>query len=185
MNNAWAIPGWEASCLGGGVLLLGLAILLLVGSAHLRKRSGLPGGRILLSDTSEQRRGKPLYSETYGLAGTPDYLVQTSRGIVPVEVKPGRTDAEPQESHLLQVLAYCLLVEETEGQRPPYGLLRYSGDTFKVDYNNRTRAYIIEVIEEMRAASRQAEVHRSHESAGRCRACAYKHICEESLWPSE
>jgi CRISPR-associated exonuclease Cas4 len=179
------MPGWEASCLGGGVLLLGLAVLLLLGSARLRERSGLPGGRILLSDTSEERRGRPLYSETYGLAGTPDYLVQTSKGLVPVEVKPGRTDAEPHESHLLQVLAYCLLVEETEGKRPPYGLLRYSSDTFKVDYNNQTRAYIINVIEEMRAASEQAEVHRSHQAPGRCRACAYKQICEETLWPSE
>src|SRR5215210_6806263 len=116
--------------LAGGVLLV-LAALLLAGSVRLRHHSGLPSGKLLLSDTGTEERGKPLYSARYGLAGTPDYIVATSRGPVPVEVKPGRTDPEPHESHLLQVLAYCLLVEEQWSKRPPHGLLRYSSDTFK------------------------------------------------------
>src|SRR5437867_11717174 len=99
-----------------------------------------------------------MYSPRFGLTVKPDYLVNTNQGLVPVEVKPGRTDHEPHESHLLQVLAYCLLLEETEGKRPPYGLLRYSGDTFKVDYNDETRAYLLSVLEEMRAAMEQEYV---------------------------
>lgn len=165
----------------GGVLLL-LAFLLLTWSARLRRSSGLPSGRLLLSDTDATERGKPLYSEQYGLAGTPDYIVVTTRGPVPVEVKPSRTDAEPHESHLLQVLAYCLLVEENLGKRPPYGLLRYSNNTFKVDYNKQTRAHIIHVVEEMRLSAAQREVPRSHDVPGRCRACAYHSTCDQSLW---
>jgi len=98
-----------------------------------------------------------------------------------VEVKPSRTDSEPHESHLLQVLAYCLLVEETWGKRPPHGLLRYKHDTFKVDYSKQTRAYLIQVLQEMRASSQQSEVPRSHDIPARCRACAYQRVCDESL----
>src|SRR5215210_3724525 len=94
-----------------GVLLIGAA-LLLAWASRLRRSTGLPGGRVLLSDTGVEQRGRPLYSARYGLAGTPDYLVETPHGLVPLEVKPGRTDPEPHQSHLLQVLAYCLLVEE-------------------------------------------------------------------------
>lgn len=164
------------------VLLIGLAVALLAWSSRMRRANGLPAGRVLYSDTSAGRRGKSLYSARYRLTGAPDYIVQTREGLVPVEVKPGRDGPEPHESHLLQVLAYCLLVEETEGKPPPYGLLRYSHDTFKVDYNANTRAYLISVLEEMQAAMQQSAVHRNHDVAGRCRACAYRPVCEESLW---
>lgn len=120
-------------------------------------------------------------SHRFGLTGTPDYIVETPDGFVPVEVKPSRTDSEPRESHLLQVLAYCLLLEEQEGKRPPYGLLRYSTETFRVDYNNQTKQHIISVIEEMRGAATQMEVHRSHDMVARCRMCAYRTICDEAL----
>ncbi len=169
----------------GAFLLLGLAAAALAWAARLRRLHGLPGGKVIYSDTgASEIPAQSLYSARYGLAGKPDYLVATRRGLVPVEVKPTRDDAEPQESHLLQVLAYCLLLEETEGKRPPYGLLRYKNDSFKVDYNNETRSFLVDVLEEMREAREQAEVHRNHEQMGRCRACAYAEICEEALWPN-
>ncbi len=162
---------------------LGLAALLIARAAALRRLHGLPGGKVVYSDTGEERRNiRPLFSERYGLAGKPDYLVATTSGLVPVEVKPERTDAEPRDSHLLQVLAYCLLLEETQGKGPPYGLLRYKHDTFKVDYNKETRAYLLSVIDEMRENLRQEETHRNHDQLARCRRCAYREVCDESLW---
>lgn len=166
-----------------GALFLVLAALLLIWSSRMRRTSGLPSGRLMLSDTDPEQRGQPLYSARYGLAGTPDYLVDTRQGPVPVEVKPGRTDAEPHESHLLQVLAYCLLVEESHSKRPPYGLLRYSDESFKVDYNRQTRAYLLEVLKQMREAETARQAHRDHQAPSRCRACGYRSVCEESLWP--
>lgn len=168
-----------------GLLLLGLAVSALIISARLRRESGLPPGRVLQSDMGVGEEGRPLYSARFGLTGKPDYVVQTSRGPVPVEVKPGRIEAEPHESHLLQVLAYCLLLEEAGGKRPPYGLLRYSHDTFQVDYNRQTRAYLLTVLEEMRQARQEEEVDRSHDSPARCRACAYHSVCEQTLWPRD
>jgi CRISPR-associated exonuclease Cas4 len=169
------------TCLAGAVILLGLAALALALSARYRKLHGI-AGQIVYSDTgASELPAKPLYAPRYGLTGKPDYLVATRQGLVPVEVKPGRTDREPQESHLLQVLAYCLLIEDSEGKPPPYGLLRYRHDTFKVDYNAHTRAYILEAIQQIKEARHQPEVHRNHQHPGRCRACAYRELCEESL----
>jgi CRISPR-associated exonuclease Cas4 len=82
------------------------------------------------------------------------------------------------------VLAYCLLIEETEGKRPAYGLLRYSNNTFQVDYNKETRAYLISVLDEMRRAATLAEVDRNHNHPARCRACGYRPLCDQSLWPT-
>lgn len=164
-------------------LLLTLATVALVLAARLRQRHGIPGGKVVYSDTGAGGvPTKALYSPRYDLTGKPDYLVETKDGLVPVEVKPGRDDSEPHESHMLQVLAYCLLLEDAHGKPPPYGLLRYRTNSFKIDYNTETRAYLLDVIEEMRAARGLPEVHRSHEQPGRCRGCAYAPVCEESLW---
>ena len=37
----------------------------------------------------------------------------------------------------MQLAAYCLLVEETIGAAPPYGLLRYAERTFRLDYTQQ------------------------------------------------
>src|SRR3982751_6536665 len=104
------------TCLAGAGVLLGLAALALALSARYRKLHGI-AGQVVYSDTgASELPAKPLYAPRYSLTGKPDYLVATRQGLVPVEVKPGRTDPEPQESHLLQVLAYCLLIEDSEGK---------------------------------------------------------------------
>ena len=168
-------------------LLVVCAGIALAGSRRQRAKSGIPDGDIIASDTSGATRGQPLYSPRYRLTGTPDYLVSTPSGLVPVEVKPTRTESEPRQSHLLQVLAYCLLIEETEGHKPPYGLLRYSSETFRVDYNDATRAHLLEVMDTMRATAEMElwQVERNHEIPGRCRACGYRSMCDQSLWTSD
>src|SRR6476659_5685759 len=86
----------------GGGLLFGVAALALLYSGRLKRESGLPSGRVVQSDMYgglPGTPGKPLYSAQYGLTGTPDYVVATNRGYVPVEVKPGRAETEPHESH--------------------------------------------------------------------------------------
>src|SRR5438874_584939 len=96
--------------------LIGASLLALLWAGRLRSASGLPDGEIISHDTMATKRGKPLFSARYALTGTPDYVVRISGGLVPVEIKPGRDESEPRDSHLLQVLAYCLLLEESEGK---------------------------------------------------------------------
>ena len=114
--------------------------------------AGLPIGRVIYSDTSGwQALEKPLFSQTHRLAGKPDYLVQQGRAIIPVEVKSSNAPADgPRRSHILQLAAYCLLIEETYRQRPKYGIVKYADRMFAVDYTDALQAALLDVMAAMR-----------------------------------
>jgi CRISPR-associated exonuclease Cas4 len=162
------------------LIFISLALLWL--SARRQKETGLPGGRVIYTDT----RGwgpveKPLYDPSLGLAGKPDYLVEKGRLIIPVEVKSGRVVDAPYDSHIYQLAAYCLLVQRTMGARPPNGILRYSNRTFAVDYTPQLETALVELLNEMRLAGERKEQARSHDSPERCAHCGYRSICDQAL----
>lgn len=101
-----------------------LSLLLIWIALRLRRRTGIPWVPIVASDMEEegwQPAQRPLFASRYALTGKPDYLLVVAGRYVPVEVKPGRHAPHPYESDLLQLVAYCVLIEETMGQAPPYG----------------------------------------------------------------
>ena len=172
--------------------LLILAVLLLVAGLVLYLRgqetyqeTGLPSGDIIYQDTVRQpvetEVVKPLFSQAYRLAGKPDYLVEDNGHIVPVEVKSGRAPARPYESHVMQLAAYCLLVNEVYGQRPDYGIIRYADRNFTIPYDEELEALLLQVMESMRYDINAANVTRSHHHPGRCRACSVRDFCEQAL----
>lgn len=159
------------------LLILGLALLFL--SWRLRQESGLPAGDVTYSDADAV--AQPLVSQRYGLVGKPDYIVLHDGVPIPVEVKPNRTADEPYESDVLQVAAYCLLIEETNAKTPPFGVLRYRDATHQIDYTPLLRGRLLRTLEDMRAALDADDVARSHQSAARCEACGFRGSCEECL----
>ncbi len=70
-------------------------------------------GEIEYIDMDESKVFK---SEAHGLSGRPDYVIKLADNLIPVEEKKGRTPQGPLYSHILQVAAYCLLIEETFGE---------------------------------------------------------------------
>jgi CRISPR-associated exonuclease Cas4 len=168
------------------LMLTTLGALLWWVSRSLRTRMGLPGGRVLYSDTGvEQTLEAPLRSWRYGLVGRPDYLlVREEKGqkvIVPVEVKSRRTPNPPHPGHALQLAAYCLLVEEAYGVTVSHGLLRYADGTLPVPLTPQLRAAVLHAAEEIRAARTAADVPRDHNVAARCTRCGYRAACGQSL----
>src|SRR4051794_11763744 len=112
-------------------ILLVLAILLitlgLIGYERLRIQRNqlrMPAGLPMYQDTQEQP-GKLLFSQRYRVKGKPDFLYEQNGLVIPIEVKTGRTPATPYEGHIMQLMTYCVLVEEYYGSRPPYGIIRY------------------------------------------------------------
>lgn len=162
--------------------LLALAVLLLWLASRLRRRLGLPGGRLLYRDmdASDALR-RPLYAADLDLIGRPDYLLRNSAGLVPVEVKSGCTPRQPHEAHIYQLAAYCALVERHYGQRPQMGIIRYPQRRFEVDYTPTLENQLIALLDEMRADLESVEVHRSHQQVARCQACGYLDLCDQSL----
>lgn len=164
------------------LLLILLAAILLVQSGRSRKAAGLPGGRVIYTDTSEwDAVAAPLYDPVTRVTGRPDYLVRQGRTVIPVEVKSGRAPDAPYDGHIYQLAAYCLLVERKFGQRPPYGIIHYGKRSFAVDYTAELENALLDLLTEMRRAERQEEVARSHAQAERCRGCGFGYTCEQKL----
>lgn len=164
------------------VILLVLALVCLWLAGRRQRASGLPGGRVIYTDT----RGwgpveEPLYDPESSLTGRPDYLVQKGNQIIPVEVKSSRISDAPYDSHIFQLAAYCLLVGRVFKKRPAYGILHYPNRTFAIDFTPALEAELLDMLAEMRQDDKRKEVDRSHESPARCAACGYREICDQNL----
>ncbi len=128
-----------------------------------------------------KEKSRMLKSEEYRLRGRPDYILKVDERKIPVEVKTGRVPKGPFFSHVVQSAAYCLLLEEEEGEMPPYGIVKYGDKEFEVDYDESLRDLLINKIDEMREAIEKGEAHRHHHREGKCRNCSRREICPESL----
>ncbi len=161
--------------------LLLLAALLIFWGLRIRQQTGLPWAPVVYRDTGGRVPEKPLMARKLGLVGKPDYLLELRGQLIPVEVKPGRRATQPYDSDLMQLAAYCVLVEESSGQAPPYGLLRYAERTFRMDYSPRVRDELLDMLDEMRATLEDDDCTRSHDEAARCTACGFRNVCEDSI----
>lgn len=164
------------------LIILLLALVFFWQSNRQRREAGLPGGRVIYSDTDGWGKvERPLYYRPLRLSGKPDYLVRRNGAVIPVEVKTGSTPESPYDSHIFQLASYCLLVEKTYGKRPPYGIIHYNERDFAVDYTPELEIALMELLADMRREERKDNVDRSHEQSGRCIGCGYRNICNQSL----
>jgi len=161
--------------------LLMLGVLLILSSRRRLIKLGIPAGRLISLDTSRFIHvTEPLYDSNLGLTGRPDYLVQRGRSRIPVEVKSGRAPQRPHRSHVLQLAAYCRLVETTTGERPAYGILKYADSAYKLQYTHALQKDLLQILETIRKAQ-DSSPGRSHNFPSRCRACGYLSSCDQSL----
>jgi CRISPR-associated exonuclease Cas4 len=117
-----------------------------------------------------------LRSERYGLVGRPDQLVRVGQALVPVEQKPRARRLQP--SHLLQVAAQCLLVQETYGVRPPYGLVVLAGGSRqRVEFSPALEQRLLNTMAQMRALLSAGTAPEPCWVSAKCRACGFCETC--------
>ncbi|MCA9969366.1 MAG: Dna2/Cas4 domain-containing protein [Anaerolineales bacterium] len=165
-----------------GILVLVTAIVW-VWSRRLQTRVGLPGGNVIYADGAAWiPNDTPLYADDLCLVGRPDYLVEQADGqIVPVELKASRAPAEPYEGHVLQLAAYCLLVEANYGVRPTHGILQYRDAAFAIDYSEELEEDLLDLLAEMREDLFADDLDRDHSDWGRCARCRLRGACVQRL----
>lgn len=171
------------------LILLALLCVLLAAvcgwlARALRRRSGLPAGKVVYDDASGAA-SEVLYSATYSLRGKPDYLLDAEGedGLIPVEVKSSlapRT-GKPYPSHLMQLAVYFLLVEDVLEEVAPYGLIRYRDCTLRIENTTELREELLDVLAAMQAILADGEAQRSHRIARRCMGCSVAYACDERL----
>ncbi|MFW6140955.1 MAG: CRISPR-associated protein Cas4 [Candidatus Saliniplasma sp.] len=171
-----------------------ISLIWLIGASYWLKRSlslgrevktkkeklHMPDAEVDYVDLYEES-SKMFASDKYRLRGRPDYVVKENETRIPVEIKTGRVPKGPFFSHILQVAAYCLLMEEDTGKAPPYGIVKYGEKEFEVEYDDSLKDLLIEKLEEMREIFQTEDVHRNHNRKGKCRNCSRREICPESL----
>jgi CRISPR-associated exonuclease Cas4 len=121
--------------------------------------------------------GASLQSVRYQLSGRPDEVRQLLDGrCIPIEIKSRATPpAGPPRSHRVQVAGYCLLLEETTGRVPPFGILRYGdGGEFRLPWNPEVRAELLALLAEMR----RPYDGRGTPRPGKCRGCSWRNGCD-------
>jgi len=165
-----------------GLVLLFIAFIFFWQSGRQRRAAGLPGGRVIYTDTHGWAKiEKPLFYAALDLTGKPDYLIEKNGQIIPVEVKSSRAPDAPYDSHIYQLAAYCLLVEKTYAKRPPYGIIHYEGRDFAVDYTRALEQSLIELLTEMKQDEFKKNVDRSHDQASRCKRCGFREACDQKV----
>lgn len=164
------------------VLLIGASVALFMsqtqrdGAERARERSKVRGHIAYIGEIGS---APVLRSEEHGLTGRPDYILEIEGGLVPVEVKTGRVPRGPLFSHVIQLAAYCLLLEK-EGV-VTHGILRYGDVEHIVAFDDNLRSLLMKKMDEMRAAMASGEVHRDHDRPGKCRSCSRREACPERL----
>ncbi len=165
------------------LLLVFIAIGALLLSRRWQRESGLPRGKVIYTDGGTwHQNNEVLYDTALRLAGKPDYLVEERSGcIVPVEVKSGSAPELPWPGHVLQLIAYCRLVEASYGVRPSHGILQYADRAFSIDYTQTLEQDLIDTLHDIHNDQQADNVNRDHADPGRCNGCGYSSICEQSL----
>ncbi len=178
----------ESASLGTIVIILGLIWLLMACfwlydylsrtniSMTLRASHGVPTGKIEYSD---KIRAPSYFSENYMLSGKPDYVLRKGDDHIPVEIKTGRVPRGPLFSHILQVVAYCLLMEDEHGSQPPYGIVEYADQIqHRIDYDEKGKDLVLSKLDEMREMlDGYKKPYRNHNRKGKCRNCSRKEAC--------
>jgi CRISPR-associated exonuclease Cas4 len=154
-----------------------LLLLVLVESTRRRRRRtlGLPPGHIVGADASELRM-PTLRSRRLGLVGRPDHLMRIDGALVAVEQKPTARRAQP--SHVMQLAAQCLLVQEVYGVRPAYGVLVLAGSVREVvPFTQALERQLLDTMVRMRHLLATDAEPGPRWSAAKCRACGFHRTC--------
>jgi CRISPR-associated exonuclease Cas4 len=173
--------------IGLGLLLAALALFMLILNERRVRRErlirekhrmlGLPEGELVYEDADGQ--GEPLSSSAYPLVGKPDYVVKLPNGRpVPIELKPGVHDVTaPHSNHVIQVAAYCLILEDYFEQPPEHGILKYADREFTIEYTPALKKKVIRLLSEMAKCSEKEPPPLTKQKATKCRSCTFQPIC--------
>ena len=145
---------------------------------ELRKICKIPQGSIIYSDLNTP--GKVLYSHKYRLSGKPDYIIKTKESYTPIELKSGMYYS-PQINHIMQLAAYCLLIEENKNCFVPYGVLVYGDSKHTISFDPKLRFELEVTLKQMRESLKNNVVHLNHNDPQKCRSCSMNMYCLDKL----
>ena len=118
-----------------------------------------------------------LRSERLGLAGKLDLLIESPRGLFPVDFK--YTTGRPQKNHIYQLCGYALLVEEAYRTTVTQGFVYLIPQEKAVifDLTKEQKEETLGMLEEMRKMIRAERMPEPTPVRSRCAECEYRNYC--------
>jgi CRISPR-associated exonuclease Cas4 len=162
----------------GGVVFLVLAFRQRATVQKEKRARGIPEGLVVYHDLNIP--AEPLFSKRFRLVGKPDYIVRHKDRILPVEVKSGG-QSHPQKSHMLQLAAYCQILEDVSGEFVPEGILVYNTVSYTIAFDPQLRFELASVTSQMRESLQDGVVVRNHQEPGRCKHCSLRQYCDDRV----
>lgn len=146
----------------------------------MRLAYGIPDGMVIYSDLD--RPAKALYCRSLDISGKPDYIVKgKDNSLIPVEIKSGRAK-EPYFGHILQLAAYCQLVEENYKKPVRYGIIVYSdGIQHRINFDRALRRDLERTVVQMRGSLKHDCPKRNHNHKQKCLHCSFRDICNSCM----
>ena len=161
-------------------ILLGLFILLIILFLILETKEK----NRLIQRTSQdlnpedKQHSKTYFSQKYRLVGKPDETFAYGDTEIPIEYKGSYVKDKAYPSHIVQLAAYCLLIEDHFGKRPPYGKIVYNnGKEFEIKYTKELRASLLTTMKNMRMENPEKELPPICEDTRKCKHCGYAYFC--------
>ena len=115
------------------------------------------------------------------IAGKPDYITKNNNSFIPVEFKSSN-HFHPQNNHVMQLAAYCQLIEDNYNSFVPFGVLVYNNESeFKIPFNPKIRYDLENTIKKMRYELRTGNISLNHNDPNRCKACSMKKHCDKKI----
>jgi CRISPR-associated exonuclease Cas4 len=167
---------------------LGLtALVMLAGFMYLAwQRRKLPPDEVFYEGHRARRFQRQWTAWEYGITGHIDYVVEHKGYLIPILRKSGKAPQSPSippyDSHLAQLVALCLLIQENKKLIPPYGIIRYDDRTFEVDYDEAAFTALLDTLDEIQSKRHANRIpQRSHDEPRRCIACRHRKTCDVVL----
>lgn len=159
------------------LMVLGIAFIVL---SFLLRSTKVPRqlykSEAVYSDHKEKPE-KALLSDEYGLIGRPDFILHTKDGLLPLEIKNSKRPSKPYFSHVMQLVSYCLLIEETRKEKPKYGFIQYQdGKAFAIPYTEGRKSFLIKLMQEIRGFIDSGKCPKPVHG-NKCEGCGYKDRC--------
>ena len=145
-----------------GIIIIVIGFILLIVFQRQRRKLGSLTGDLVYQD-STTKPGALLQAKSIPLRGKPDAIRKENDQYIPLEIKTGKTPREPYINHTMQLMAYCLLIQEHYGERPQGGIIKYPEREFKVAYTKEAEEAVRQLVKEIAA----------HKKAGTVFHCAH------------
>lgn len=118
-----------------------------------------------------------LRSDRLGLAGKLDLLIESPRGLFPIDFK--YTVGGVQKNHIYQLCGYALLVEDAYGVTVDRGFVYLipRDEIVVVDLTPERKGEALEMLEAMREMIRGERMPEPTPVRSRCEECEYRNYC--------